>query len=190
MQNEIWKGIKNFEDKYEVSTLGRVRSKTYQVPTKGDSLRTINGRIRKLQLNKKGYVIIGLSTKKGMKTFTVHQLVAQAFIPDFVKGTEINHVDGDKQNNAITNLEVSNPSHNQLHAIRTGLKPKAGITSKYRHVSFIKNPKAKKKWAVCIKHNGKSSFGWKTFYTEIEAAKYADELLDSINDTQRLRNFP
>lgn len=102
----------------------------------------------------------------------------------------MNHIDGNPGNNNITNLEISNPSHNQFHALRTGLKKKPGLTSKYRNVSYIKNPRAKNKWVVCINHNGKTSFGWKTFSTEIEAAKYADELLDSIEDTERLRNFP
>ena len=116
------------------------------------------------------------------------QLVAQAFIPNFIKGTELNHKDGDKKNNNVTNLEISNPSHNQLHAVRTGLVAKAG-KSQYRNVTYISNPRAKSKWAGSIRHNGKSTFGWKTFMTELEAAKYVDELLDSIGDTSRLRNF-
>lgn len=186
---EIWKPIPNFEDKYEISDLGNVRSLTRQVRTKGDSTRIVKGKILRQQINHKGYSIIGLSAEKSVKTFAVHQLVGITFIPNFVKGTELNHIDGNKQNNALTNLEESNPSHNQLHAVRLGLTPKVG-KSRFNNVTFVKNPKAKKKWAASIRHAGKSSYGWKTFDTEEEAAKYVDSLLDSIGDTERNRNFP
>ena len=148
----------------------------------------VKGRIRSPQCNCKGYSIVVLSKDNKLKTFTVHQLVAQAFIPNFQKGTELNHKDGNPKNSSLDNLEVSNPSHNQLHAVRTGLSPKQG-KSIYHNVSYIKNPKAKAKWAGSIRHNGKSSYGWKTFMTEVEAAKHVDQLLDDIGDTQRLRNF-
>lgn len=125
-----------------------------------------------------------------MKTFTVHQLVAQGFLPDFVKSDELNHIDGNKVNNYISNLEKSNPSHNQFHAVKMGLRTKDDKTSIYHNVTYVKNPRAVKKWAASLKHNGKSSYGWKTFLTEVGAAKYVDYLLNSIGDTQRPRNFP
>lgn len=186
---EIWKDILEFEGNYQVSNLGRIRNLERKVKRRDNTFRLIKERIRKPQINKRGYIIATLCTSELTKTFSVHQLVAQAFLPNFIKGMEINHIDGNPGNNSINNLEISNPSHNQLHAIRIGLKSPQGI-SKYHHVSYINNPRAKSRWAVCIRYNGKSSYGWKTFMTEIEAAKYADELLDSINDTERLRNFP
>ena len=190
MQEE-WQDILGYEGKYQISNLGRVKNLERKVRTKGDSnYRTIKERIRKPQIKARGYHIATICDGMGnTKTFQVHQLVAQAFMPCFTKGMELNHKDGNPGNNSIINLEISNPSHNQLHAVRTGLKNPTGVSA-YRYVYYIKNPKAKAKWAACIRHNGKSSFGWKTFNTEIEAAKYADELLDSINDSQRLRNFP
>jgi hypothetical protein len=188
---EIWKDIVGYEGLYEVSSLGRIKCLERKVNTKGNSLRTVKERIRKPQIKQNGYHIVNLGNGKGkVTTFSVHQIVAQAFIPGFIKSTEINHIDGNPGNNNIKNLEISNPSHNQLHAISLGLKPKYGVTSKYYRVSYLKNPKAKNKWAVCINHQGKSSYGWKTFYTELEAAQYADKLLDLIGDTVRPRNFP
>jgi hypothetical protein len=187
---EIWKDIPDYENAYQVSDMGRIRSLTKQVKTKGENnYRTVKGQIRKIFPNKSGYMTVVLSKSNKLRTFTVHQLVAMTFFPDFIKGTQINHIDGDPANNSLSNLEVSNSSHNQLHALKTGLRPIRGV-SKYRNVSYVKNPRAKSKWCASIRHNGRNSYGWKTFETEEAAAKYVDELLDSIGDTQRARNFP
>ena len=186
--SEIWKDIADYETHYEISNLGRIRSKERDAPCKGGKIRRVKAAMKKLFLNDKGYQITTLSIGGVLKTFTVHQLVAQAFIPDFIKGTEVNHIDGCKSNNASSNLEKSNPSHNQFHAVRTGLVTKTGV-SKYRNVTYLTNPRAKAKWAAAIRHSGKSSYGWKTFMTEEEAARHVDFLLDSIGDTDRKRNF-
>lgn len=184
--NEIWKDIVDFEDKYQVSNLGKVRSKTREVNTKGNGTRTVKGKVLKQQINHRGYSIIGLSSGSSVKSKTIHQLVFAAFTSNFSYGTELNHKDGNKQNNALTNLELSGSSHNQLHAVRTGLKKKPGI-SRFRNVTF--SPRHKKKWIGSIYVKGKN-FGWKSFMTEEEAAHHVDYLLDSIGDTERLRNFP
>ena len=186
---EIWKDILGYEDLYEVSSYGQIRSKDHTVPCRNGKTRLVKGTVRKPQYNRKGYMIVVLCKENQLKTFTVHQLVAQAFIPGFQKGDEINHKDGNPANPRLSNLEKTNPSLNQLHAVRTGLTQKRSV-SMYRNVTFISNPKSKARWAGSIRHNGKSTYGWKTFMTEIEAAKYVDKLLDSIGDTQRLRNFP
>lgn len=186
---EIWKDIEGYEEHYQVSNLGRIQSKERTVPCRGNKTRVVLSKIRAPQLNPRGYQIVVLSKENKLKTFTVHQLVSQAFIPGFIKGTEVNHIDGNPANACLNNLEVSNPSHNQLHAVRTGLKAKVGI-SQYKNVSYVKNPRAKARWAASIRYKGNSSYGWKTFMTEKEAAKHVDALLDSIGDTQRLRNFP
>lgn len=186
--SEIWKDILGYEDTYEVSNFGRIRSKSREVPCKGGT-RNVKGKIRKTFLNRKGYPITTLSQHNKLATFTVHQLVAQAFIPGFIKGMDVNHIDGNPSNPSAKNLEISNPSHNQLHAVRTGLSPKQGI-SQYRNVSYVSNPRAKARWAASIRHDDKSSYGWKTFMTEEEAARHVDWLLDSIGDTARIRNFP
>ncbi len=186
---EIWKDVLGYEDCYEVSNKGQIRSKDHVVPCKGGKTRLVKGKLKKLFLNKRGYQITTLSKENKLATFTVHQLVAQAFIPGFLKGIEINHKDGIKDNNFASNLEVSNPVHNMFHALRTGLVPISG-SSIYRNVCYLTNPAAKTKWAASIRHNGINSYGWKTFNTEEEAARYIDNLLDSIGDTSRARNFP
>lgn len=185
---ENWLNSAIFPEKYEISDKGRIRSKTRYVNGKGGKPRLMQGKVLATQINRKGYETIALSTGTTQKTYTVHQLVMMAFDEEFVQGIQINHIDGNKTNNSLDNLEVSNNSHNQFHAVKTGLKPKKSF-SQYNYVYFVKNPKATNKWAAQIRHNGKN-FGWKTFPTEIEAAKYADYLLDSVGDTERNRNFP
>lgn len=187
---ETWKDVKNYEDSYQVSDEGRIRSKDKVVPCRGGKTRNVNGKLRKVFQNSKGYMTVVLSKHNKLKTFTVHQLVAQAFIPGFIKGMEVNHKDGDPSNNFLVNLELSNPSHNQFHAWAIGLNKRKLQSSQYRGVTYLTNPRAKCKWAGYITHQGKSSFGWKSFETEVEAAKHVDSLLDSIGDTQRIRNFP
>lgn len=184
---EIWKSIPNYEGAYEVSNLGNVRSLAREVPCRNGT-RISPARILNKQCNGRGYHHVRLSFKGVVKIHTVHQLVAVCFIEDFVKGTEVNHIDGNKQNNAVINLEKSNPSHNQIHAVRIGLTSKQGI-SKFLNVSYAKSRTSKKKWIGSIRHQGKC-LGWKAFETELEAAKHVDSLLDSIGDTERLRNFP
>lgn len=188
--SEIWKDILGYETHYEISNYGNIRSKErLQKSSRGNGMCTIKPKAKKIFPDKRGYFTVVLSLNGKLKTFTVHQLVAMAFLPNFTKGETINHIDGNKQNNHIDNLEKSNPSHNMLHAYRMGLVPKRS-KSKYHYVSYLKNPRAIKKWAGYIRHNGKSTYGWKTFHTEDEAGKYVDYLLDSIGDTQRKRNFP
>lgn len=187
---EIWKDIPTYEGYYQVSNLGRIRSIDHYVKCKGNNKRLVKGIIKKPQLNKRGYLITTLTKKGIFHTYTIHQLVAWAFLPNFIKGNELNHINGIKTDNKLDNLELSNSSHNQFHAVRTGLKPKKG-KSKYYNVSYAGSKKnIKKRWIGSIRHNGKHAYGFKYFETEEEAAHYVDELLDSVGDTQRLRNFP
>ena len=95
--NEIWKDIKGFENKYQVSNLGRVRSLYFN-----------RIKIRKLILNKNGYYYISLSDRSNnifCKTIKIHRLVAETFLPNPNKLKVVNHIDENKANNVITNLE-------------------------------------------------------------------------------------
>lgn len=87
---EIWADIEGYEGKYKVSTWGRVA----------------NGeRIVSQWINHKGYSKVTLYKGNDKKNFRVNRLVAQAFIPNWLNYPEVNHKDGNKRNNSITNLE-------------------------------------------------------------------------------------
>ena len=110
---EIWKDIKGYEGLYQVSNLGRVKSLPHG-RTKGCILRPWNN---------KGYQVVGLweGTPSKMRKLSVHRLVAEAFISNPENKPCINHIDGIRNNNNITNLEWVTPSENTQHAVDTGL---------------------------------------------------------------------
>lgn len=117
--DEIWKPIPGYEGYYEVSNLGRVKSLGRYV------FRDLykyyrKERIRSPYVNQ-GYLSITLNKDKSEKTYAVHRLVALAFIPNPDNKPAINHIDGNKQNNCVTNLEWVTSAENSSHAVRTGL---------------------------------------------------------------------
>lgn len=130
METELWKPIKGYEGLYEVSNMGRIKSVEHDVFNPhvlgNGCTRKVPERIRKPNIMK-GYHCIALIRDKSAKVYRIHRLVAEAFIgnqpgPEY----QINHIDGDKSNNRVENLEWVTPRENTIHAIRTGLiKPKS-----------------------------------------------------------------
>lgn len=117
---EKWAPVKGFEGIYEVSSLGNVRScDRYTYNSLGIKM-FHSGIPKRTHLNNYGYETVILSRNGKGKTFSVHRLVADAFIgiPD---GMVVNHIDGDTTNNSLENLEVITQKENIDHAIRTGL---------------------------------------------------------------------
>lgn len=102
---EIWKNIIE-DNNYMISNLGNVYSKRNKI-------------ILKPYKTRKGYLRIMLSNKK---RYLIHRLVAQAFIPNPENAPQVNHIDGNKQNNSVYNLEWCTQSENMQHCLKTGLK--------------------------------------------------------------------
>jgi len=102
---EIWKSIKGYEDRYEISNLGRVRSKM-------DNKGKMRFKILKLSNNNKGYVMANLKKKHISKLFSIHRLVAIAFIPNPHSYPQVNHINEDKTDNRSCNLEWCSESYN------------------------------------------------------------------------------
>lgn len=105
---EIWKDIIGYEGLYQVSSLGRVRSLD-----RYDSRNCFwEGRILKLYTRKGGYLFVQLHLNGKGKNYLVHRLVAIAFIPNPDNLPEVNHLDEDKTNNRVENLEFCDRKYN------------------------------------------------------------------------------
>lgn len=120
---EIWKPISGLEDRYEVSTHGRIKS-------------IRNNLIMKPIKRKHGYLGIQLhgfkDTNRGMKTFSIHRLVAEAFIPNPNNCEEVNHIDEDKTNNMVENLEWVTHMENSNRGTRAKRIGEANINNPLR----------------------------------------------------------
>lgn len=121
-----WAPIQGYEGHYEVSTFGDVRSLDRVVKRSGSrgDLK-VQGRMMKSQVTPKGYLRIRLQRDGWGGNYMVHRLVAEAFIENPEAKPEVNHKDGNKQNNHVGNLEWSTSSENQIHAYDTGLREPA-----------------------------------------------------------------
>lgn len=106
----------NERTKYKVDIHGNVYS--YKDKNKPKKLTPI--------LNAYGYLVVNLHIKGKQKQFRVHRMVAMTFLKNPKHLSQVNHIDGDKTNNDITNLEWCTPKANTRHAIRTGLRVQGG----------------------------------------------------------------
>ena len=109
MSLERFEKIKDFED-YEISTWGRVYN-------------TRTGKFLRPEVHDKGYLRVDLFNGAGRKHCKVHRLVAEAFIPNPEGKPQINHIDGNNQNNSISNLEwVTNSENAEKASVLRNLK--------------------------------------------------------------------
>ena len=113
MEQEQWKPIQEFNGEYEVSNLGRVRS-----------MKRYYGMVRRIMpqtIQRKGYYAVTFWMNNKAYCRKVHRLVIEAFTPNPDSLPCINHIDGNKLNNHIDNLEWCTYQQNMQHAVRTGL---------------------------------------------------------------------
>ena len=112
---EKWVPVVGFEEGYEVSNYGGVRSRRF-------SSRTFPGKVIKPRVNPSTFrYYVGLHRDRKLHCKAVHKLVATAFLGHPPKGMEVNHIDGDKHNNSVTNLEYITRAANMAHAAKNGL---------------------------------------------------------------------
>lgn len=111
---EIWKPVPGYEDAYEVSNLGRVRSLDRMCLGKDGRYELHKGRVLKQETLWNGYLQVDLRTGGKRKHRTVHSLVAAAFIGPRPKGYDIAHADGNRANNTADNLTYETRASN-LH---------------------------------------------------------------------------
>lgn len=121
--HEIWKDIPNYEGLYQVSNKGNVLS----LNAYGHKIK----RPLKQYINSFGYPVVVLNHNKIPKYVAVHILVAKAFIPNPNNKPQVNHIDGNKTNNTVDNLEWVTSKENIQHAIRTGLSNPKGYKDQF-----------------------------------------------------------
>lgn len=116
-----WKDIIGYEGLYQVSNEGIVRSLDRNIQSNGchKKSRFWEGKIIKPNIQKNGYYGVRLSKDGVIKRYLIHRLVLIAF--DEFCGLEVNHIDGDKSNNRLSNLEWITHSKNVSHAYNVGL---------------------------------------------------------------------
>lgn len=116
---EIWKDIHDYEGLYQASSLGRIRSVDRYVTQKGrgkafTGLR--KGKIIKQRLQNSGYFVVWLSKQGKVRALTVHRIIATTFIDNPENMGDVNHKDGDRKNNCVSNLEWCTRSQNIKHS--------------------------------------------------------------------------
>lgn len=193
--NEIWKDCVGFESKYQVSNLGNVRSISNNKGTYQERL------LSQRQTTTSNYLYVNFTVKDVTTHHSVHRLVAKAFIDNPSNKATVNHIDGNKLNNNVCNLEWNTYSENLKHAFATGLnKPsrsalgrKLGNSSKYLYVAY---EQSRDRFGASVKIIGTRKSMQKNFSckkygrdeAERLAAEAANTFLDQMQDVERPRN--
>ncbi len=128
---EIWLDVIGYEGSYQVSNFGNIKSLSRKVKC-NSSYRIINEIILRPKPDKDGYLKVVLCVDNKRKTVSIHRIQAIAFIPNPKNKPCVNHIDGVKFNNILSNIEWATFSENSIHAHRNGLlRFQKGVSSHY-----------------------------------------------------------
>lgn len=161
MEGEIWKDIDGYSGYYQISNFGRVKSFSRLV-LNGFSNRMTTIKIRKPKFNRSGYAEVCINFNNKSIQFRIHRLVALHFIDNPNNKSEVNHIDSNRLNNNVTNLEWTSKRENQCHGSINRKK-----TSRYVGVWFNKKSKSNA-WRSQIQINNKCIY-LGSYHTEEEA---------------------
>lgn len=185
---EIWKDIPGYTGHYQVSNIGRVKSVERKVKWK-NTYRLQKGMIRKLLKNTEGYYKVGLFKGGVEKKFSVHQLVAMAFLEHSPSGVDrvVDHIDRNPSNNNVENLRIVSTRENNMN------KSCENTTSRY--IGVYKN--SNNLWTAGISIQGKNYNLFSRAKSEKEANniyqkayKNIEKFNGDIEDFKRLIKIP
>lgn len=109
---EEWRDIRGYEDSYQISNLGNFRSKTRKITNAKGIERTFKSRILAQGITPSGYLKVNLSRDGKAETRYTHRVVLESFVGACPDGMEVDHIDNDKSNNALTNLRYLSHAEN------------------------------------------------------------------------------
>ncbi|MGH0741951.1 NUMOD4 domain-containing protein [Bacillus paranthracis] len=121
IQEEQWLPCVGFEGYYEVSNLGNVRSVDRLVTYSDGRVYFYEGTELKQLNHNKGYSMVTINIEGKARKVKTHRLVAEAFIPNFFNKPTVNHIDRNKKNNSVDNLEWATHKEQSIHAHLTGI---------------------------------------------------------------------
>lgn len=117
---EEWRPVSGYEDAYEVSNHGRVRSLDRELPNSATTTRFLSGRVLKHYVIRYGYHRVTLWKSNKSNRIVVHKLVLEAFVGPKPEGMECRHLDGNPANNHLTNLVWGTSAENKKDIVRHG----------------------------------------------------------------------
>jgi len=123
---EVWRNVIGYEEYYQVSNLGNVKSLDRIVVTGNRKSYIRKGKLCKLSKNNLGYMTVGFTVNNKKVNKYVHRLVAEVFLTNDENKPQVNHIDCNKENNHVDNLEWCTNSENHIHAYKNDL-------SKFKH---------------------------------------------------------
>lgn len=138
---EVWVDVRDYEGQYQISNFGRVKSLRRKVKNTKYSFREIPEKILKYFISGSGYPTVSLLSSQKKKNFSIHRLVAEAFIPNPEDKPCVNHKNSIRDDNSVSNLEWCTHSENILHGYKDGnmVAPRSqlGKSGRLHHASKV-----------------------------------------------------